>query len=232
MGDLFLKKVILISIGIFMLFALVISFFASFFVVRARNEKMYLQGKIIYIDAGHGGKDNGASVDNVMEDSINLKISGYLCELLMDIGVHILMSRTSDYDLASLYQKNRKREDLNNRVKYINDSKPDLFISIHLNTYATSDVNGAQVFYQSNNEDSKEMANYIQQSLNVLTNKSRNIKSGDYFILNKTAPLGVLVECGFLSNSYERGKLNSEDYQYKVAKYIQKGIVDYFQKNH
>lgn len=225
-----MKKFIFLLSAAFMLFVLVISGFVSFFDVSAKNEKIYLQGKVVYIDAGHGGRDNGASVDNVMEDSINLKISGYLCELLMDIGAYVLMSRTSDYDLASIYQKNRKREDLNNRVKYINDSKPDLFISVHLNTYPTNDVNGAQVFYQNDNIESKEVANYIQHSLNVLTNKNRNIKSGDYFILNKTEPLGVLVECGFLSNSYERGRLNSEDYQYKVAKYIKSGIVEYFKQ--
>ena len=186
-----------------------------------------LINKIIFIDAGHGGKDNGASVDGVMEDNINLNISEYLYESLLQEGAYVLMSRTNDYDLASMYQKNRKREDLNNRVKYINKSQPDIFISIHLNTYPSNNVKGAQVFYQ-NNDNSKMLAEYLQNTLNVFMNNKRKVKRGDYFILNNTSSTGVLIECGFLSNDDERSKLNTSQYQQKLSNNIKKGIIDYF----
>lgn len=195
--------------------------------IRAREIKNNaLNDKIIYIDAGHGGKDNGASVDNIIEDSINLAISEFLLEELMKDGAYVLMSRTNDYDLASMYQANRKREDLNNRVKYINNSKPDLFISIHLNTYLSSSVSGAQVFYQ-NSEKSKRLAEMIQSQMNELNKNPKKVKIGDYFILNNTHPVGVLIECGFLSNEEEREKLNTGNYQMKIAKKIKDGIVNY-----
>lgn len=196
-------------------------------VYAKQKDDVILNDKIIYLDAGHGGKDNGASVDNVLEDSINLSITSYLLEKLMHLGAHVLMSRTSDYDLASLYQKNRKREDLNNRVKYINKSNPDIFISIHLNTYASDSVNGAQVFFQ-NNENSKLLADTIQSEFNRLNEKDKKSKKGDYFILNNAKPVGVLVECGFLSNDDERNKLTDSNYQQKIATVISKGIIDYF----
>ena len=186
-----------------------------------------LINKVIFIDAGHGGKDNGASVDGVMEDNINLNISEYLYESLLQEGAYVLMSRTNDYDLASMYQKNRKREDLNNRVKYINKSQPDIFISIHLNTYPSNNVKGAQVFYQ-NNDNSKMLAEYLQNTLNVFMNNKRKVKRGDYFILNNTSSTGVLIECGFLSNDDERSKLNTSQYQQKLSNNIKKGIIDYF----
>lgn len=218
---------------------IIISFCLSFlflinvaFVVAIAKEKKYskidnLSYRTIYIDPGHGGKDNGASVENVLEDNINMKISGYLMELLIDSNNRVLISRTGDYDLASVYQKNRKKEDLKNRVNYINDSNPDIFISIHLNTFSSSSVNGGQTFYQ-NNEKSKNLADCIQNEFNQLSSLNKKAKLGDYYILNNTKPIGVLLECGFLSNPEDRKNLNNENYQRKVANTIYKGIIKYF----
>ena len=205
-------------------FCLVISFMK---INASSNIENSLFGKVIYIDAGHGGKDNGASVDNVLEDEINLKISEYLLETLMLHGAYVLVSRTNDYDLASFYDSNRKRNDLNKRVKYINKSKPDIFVSIHLNTYSSESVEGAQVFYQ-NNDKSKSLANFIQDELNVFSFKKRNVKFGDYFILNNTNETGVLIECGFLSNNEERRKLSTNEHQINLANKIKVGIIKYF----
>ena len=214
-------------IGI-IIFCFVITFTFAFFEINAASKReKFIVGKTVYIDAGHGGKDNGACVDSVLEDEINLKISSFLLEKLVDLGAYVLTSRSDDYDLASMYQKNRKREDLNNRVKYINNSKPDVFISIHLNTYPSNDVNGAQVFYQSN-ENSKSLAQFVQDELNVVAKRERKIKMGDYFILNNTNYLGILIECGFLSNNEERKKLVNSNYQEKIANRIKNGIINYF----
>ncbi len=231
MGEIkmFLKKILSIKLISFIVFlSMCICFFCSIIkVIGYKENESNLFGKIIYIDAGHGGKDNGAVIDDVLEDEINMKISGYLAEQLVDLGVYVLMSRTADYDLSSIYNNNKKREDLNNRVKHINSNKPDLFISIHLNSYSSSNVYGGQVFYQDNNA-SKTLADVIQSRLNTLNNKVRKIKKGDYFILNKTKYPGVIVECGFLSNVEERKKLNETSYQMKIANAIKKGIIDYY----
>ena len=94
------------------------------------NDSLFL--KSIVIDPGHGGKDNGAYYDDVLEDEINLKISLILLDLCLENNMIATITRTDDYDLASLYAKNRKNEDLKRRVKYINITEPDIFISIHL----------------------------------------------------------------------------------------------------
>ena len=221
----FLKKTYHI-IGIIILFALLICDLSR---VNAMKEQNSLFGKIIYIDAGHGGKDNGANVDNVLEDNINLNISVFLAQSLIDLGANVMMSRTSDYDLASMYDKNRKRTDLLNRVKYINKYKPDVFVSIHLNTYTSSNIKGPQVFYQ-NSESSKSLSNIIQKNLNNMTNNMRISKFGDYFILNSSKYTGVLVECGFLSNDEERIQLSDASYQKKIAYNIKNSLVEYFLK--
>ena len=75
------------------------------------------------------------------------------------------------------------------------------------------------------------MSKYIQDNLNVLTNSKKKDKYGDYYLLNKSNRIGVLVECGFLSNVEERGKLVNESYQQKIAYKISEGIVEYFDKS-
>lgn len=221
-----MKKQIILFI---IIFCYLLTIFTACIKTIAYNTTEKLNGKTIFIDAGHGGNDNGANSNNVLEDEINLKISISLAKELIDKGAYVLMSRTGDYDLASLYQTNRKREDLKKRVQMINDSKPDAFISIHLNKYQSSSIEGAQVFFQ-NNEDSKFLANAIQNQLNILCSKKRNSKQGDYYILNNASYTGVIIECGFLSNDNEREKLTTESYQNILAKKISDALSLYFMK--
>lgn len=119
------------------------------------NKVTYLPNKKVFVDPGHGGKDNGCVFYNIYEDEINLAISSYLFELLLKNNYIAYITRSDDYDLASLYSNNRKNEDLKKRVKYINNSHSDIFLSIHLNYYSSENVKGPMVYYQKNNENSK-----------------------------------------------------------------------------
>ena len=132
-----------------------------------------LIGKVILIDPGHGGRDDGASYNGIVEDEINLEIALMLQERLLEQGVYTLITRNADYDLSDMYSKNKKMKDLKERVKMINESNVDLFISLHMNVYRDDTVSGAQVFYQSNNEDSKIFAEILQKNLNEIQDKER-----------------------------------------------------------
>ena len=199
----------------------------SFVVVNAHYLEPNLVGYRIYIDAGHGGKDNGATYNNVLEDSINLNISKELIRILIDEGAQVYSSRDGDYDLASNYDRNRKAKDLKKRVSLINEIGPDVFISIHLNTYSDKDVYGGQVFFQDN-EKSKLLSEIIQRSFNKISNKEKKSKFGNYYLLNKTTSIGVIIECGFLTNENDLKKLVTQEYQKELAKLISEGIFDYF----
>ena len=131
------------------------------YILGANENNIILNGYVIYVDAGHGGKDNGAHNKDVLEDSINLSISKLLIQELVDKGAYVYSSRDGDYDLADVYDKNRKYNDLKNRVGLINKLKPHLFISLHLNTFPNENVKGGQVFFQ-NNEYSKLFASIMQ----------------------------------------------------------------------
>ena len=194
---------------------------------KEKEVNSLIMGKIILIDPGHGGKDNGASYDNVLEDEINLKIGLILYKKLLENGCFSLITRNADYDLSSMYDSNHKVKDLNNRIKMINDNMVDLFISLHLNSYSSSNVTGAQVFYQ-NNEESKKFASILQKEMNKLYLKQRKEKNGDFYILNKSKRNGVLVEMGFLSSPLDREKLLNIEYQNKIANTIYNSIKIYF----
>ena len=191
------------------------------------NKTNYLIDSVIFIDPGHGGNDNGTSYLDVFEDELNLKLSTILYEMILDDGGICYLSRVSDYDLSSMYAKNHKIEDLKKRVQYIDSLNTTLFISLHLNYYSSSKVNGIQVFYQKQNQKSKELAIFLQDILNVENQRKKQCKVGDYFILNNTTSLGVLIEYGFLSSEYDRQRLLDDNYLNHLAKLIKSSISEY-----
>ena len=175
----------------------------------------------VVIDAGHGGKDPGkVSVDGSLEKDINLQIALKLQKFLELQDVNVILTRDSDMGLYDENASNKKVQDMKNRVALIEESRPDLVISIHQNSYHEEYVHGAQVFYYAGSEKSKELAERIQQvmALELDRDNARQAKANDrYYLLKKTSAPIVIVECGFLSNYEEAQKLSSDLYQEKVA---------------
>ncbi len=185
-----------------------------------------LSGKLIVIDVGHGGKDAGTSYQNVLEKDLNLAIAFKLKDELIKSGSDVIMTREGDYDLASPDASRRKKSDFDNRIKLINDSQADLYISVHINYLDDSSYSGAQVFYEGDNN--KILATYLQEQLNMIS-YPRSIKPMPNIYMYQYLKIpGVLVECGFISNTFERKKLQDESYQQLLATTITKGVINYF----
>jgi len=188
---------------------------------------MPLSGKIIVVDAGHGGKDPGTSYGDILEKDLNLKISLFLEEELSKLGAAVIMTRDGDYDLSSANAMWRKKSDFDNRINLINNSKASLYLSIHLNYLEDARYYGAQVFY---NENNKELANYVQEYLNEKLNGNRKTKKmpANTYMYKKLKVPGLLIECGFLSNYNERELLKKSKYQQKIASSIAEAISLYY----
>lgn len=186
-----------------------------------------LQGKVIVVDAGHGGKDPGTVYKDIYEKDINLSITLYLEEYLSEYGATVILTRDSDNDLSYGETNHRKKTDFDNRIKIINNKYTDMYLSIHLNYLTNKKYYGAQVFY---NKDNENLAKSIQEYLNNNLETDREIKEipSSTYMYKKLEKRGVLIECGFLSNSSERSKLITEEYQRKVAKVIAEAIVNYY----
>ena len=176
------------------------------FKVDANNLTYPLIGKIIIIDPGHGGVDNGASYKLVYEDEINLSISLKLRNELEKNGAAVIMTREEDYDLSRPNALYRKKSDFDNRIKLINNSGADLYLSIHLNYYGNAKYYGPQVFYVNNFEENKIIAQFIQEELNKNLNTKRVIKININTNYAKLNVKGALIECGFLSNPLGKKK--------------------------
>jgi len=192
-----------------------------------------LAGKVISLDAGHGGPDGGAiSRQGVIEKDINLAITLYLRDYLQQAGAIVKMTREGDYDLAPSETKGyskRKSVDLKQRVKKIEDEQSDLFISIHMNSIPSNRWRGAQVFYYPSHPDNAGLASLIQEEIKRnLENTDRIAKTvNTVYILQAIKIPSVLVEVGFLSNTEEAILLKDEKYQRKVAASVYKGILRY-----
>ena len=185
---------------------------------------------------GHGGEDGGAvSSSGISEANINLKIALKLQNLLEQSGSTVILTRSTDeaiYDTNSDGSiREKKVSDLKNRVKIGNESSADIFVSIHLNKIPQEQYYGWQTFYKYNDEQSKKLAESIQNNLNIAIQKenhrlAKTIKN-IYIVDNIEIPIAI-VECGFLSNTEELTNLQKEEYQEKLAWGIYNGIIEYF----
>lgn len=203
--------------------------FSIFFVGTAYLKELNnkLVGKTIVIDVGHGGKDSGTTYDGISEKDINLLIAKKLEKELIKNGVNVLMVRDGDNDLSSPNVNRRKKSDFDNRIKFINGSNADMFISIHINYLGNSKYYGSQVFYTKGN---KKIAVSIQDMFRKKLGSPMKEKelSNDIYMYKKLNVPGVLIECGFLSNAKERKLLQDDDYQKKLVDAILEGIINYY----
>ncbi len=185
-----------------------------------------LSGRVILVDAGHGGTDGGARAKDSgkWEKELNLKTALALKKILEKDGATVVMTRETDMQ----YSEN-KRADLTARLDLARSFSADMLISIHMNEYRTRWESGPQVFYREGQDESRLLAGCIQEALiRVLRpDKKRTALPGDYFILSLDLP-SVLVECGFLSNPSDEALLLTQAYREKCAQAIRDGIIDYF----
>lgn len=182
--------------------------------------------RMVIIDAGHGGGDPGAiGVDGTLEKDINLNIALKLQQFIEKNGGLTIMTRVEDEMIGDT-----KREDMRNRKKLREENSGDIFVSIHLNSFPSSNCSGAQTFY-ADNDESKILAEKIQKNMvKYLDEENERIakKLTDVYLLKKVNIPSVIVECGFLSNSREEELLDDEQYQSKIAFSIFAGIMEYF----
>ena len=190
--------------------------------VSKEEKKAKKDQVVIVVDPGHGGEDPGkVGINDVLEKDLNLQIAKKVKKLLEEAGIKIVMTRTNDK------VPDAKKEDLNQRVLLINETKPKLALCIHQNSYPDAKIKGAQVFYHTITPEAEDVASIVQEQLRTVDpTNTRQIKENDtYFMLKNTQVPTIIVECGFLTNPDEAAKLTQEDYQDKLAQAICEGVV-------
>ncbi|MCQ4925714.1 N-acetylmuramoyl-L-alanine amidase family protein [Tissierella carlieri] len=192
-----------------------------------KDENVKTSDRLIVIDAGHGGKDPGAtSINKRREKDLNLSVSLKLNDALKAQGYNTIMTRDTD-EFIDLYE----------RARIANDNYADVFVSIHGNSHDNKSIAGIQVLYcpatQSEKKeiDQHPFAKIIMDELLKATGAVDKgiIQRPNLVVLRETKMPAVLVETGFLSNSAEENLLFTEEYQYKIVNAIIKGIEKYFE---
>ncbi len=228
------KKNVILAAAFILLAAIVLN--VTFFSDHTAVNSVPITNRTIVLDPGHGGEDGGAVGSNgTVEKEINLQVALKVQALLEQNGCSVFMTRSEDvsiHDKGEEKNRNRKISDLDNRKKMPGDYKADAFVSIHMNLYPQQQYHGAQVFYAETPESSMQLAQFIQDEMreDVDSANNREIKEakGNIYVLDKSKVPSVVVECGFLSNPEEEQKLQTEEYQQKLAFAIYSGIIKFF----
>lgn len=179
---------------------------------------------VLVLDAGHGGEDGGAvSLTGVPESQINLAIVQKLDLLLGLCGRAPVVLRQEDvslHDPSADTLREKKASDLKNRAAAVEETENGVLLSIHQNMFTNAKYHGAQVFYAPT-QGSQEFAVYTQEVLRQAVDPANERQAkpipDTVYLMNHITRPAILVECGFLSNPEEEGKLRSEGYQLQLA---------------
>ncbi|MFA6186045.1 MAG: N-acetylmuramoyl-L-alanine amidase [Phycisphaerae bacterium] len=176
-------------------------------------------GRIIVVDAGHGGKDSGAiSPNGFYEKTVNLDVALALTDLLRKQGFRVIMTRSSD-----VFIELEERANIGTRNKAV------LFISIHADSCATSSINGFSVYVARRPDwQAMKLADSINTQMSKTGIPSRGRKEADYRVLKLSQCPAVLIEMGYLSNYWEANQLRDKNMQQKIATAITGGVINYF----
>lgn len=180
-----------------------------------------LEGKKIVLDAGHGGRDIGATGQSGLEEKeITLHTIQNIEKLLLEkTRAEVILTRDEDESLS-----------LAERTKISNDHNADLFISVHYDAFETSDVSGITTYYSEDKD--RQLANLIhgkifKQNMEV---RDRGVSFGDYHVLRENESPSILLELGFISNKEDEQRMQSLEFQTNTSNLIAEGIIEYLSK--
>lgn len=218
------------------------------------TQEFGLTAKTIVIDAGHGGKDPGGGIGNIIEKPIVLSISKKVGAILSTKGYTVRLTRDTDRYIP-----------LKERTDYATRHKADLFLSIHANASENPKAHGIETYYldvtstdkdseliaarenansgysiqelesllkglivESKSEDSRRLATHVQRELVAATGAAdRGVKHARFVVLIGTRVPAILIETGFITNPTEGKKLQSDEYQQKLAEAIVSGVESF-----
>lgn len=187
-----------------------------------------LDGKIITLDAGHGGSDPGAiGSDGTKEKNITLPITKMLKEILEDKGAKVYMTRTTDVDVFGPNASDA--EELQARVNVGEKYNSDMFVSLHINSSVNKNVGGFSTYYYPKTDNDLRLAKNIQSKLAANFGvDDLGVRQANFYVIKRISMPAVLVEMCFISNEKELTLMKGQWFQKKTARLIAEGIEKYF----
>lgn len=195
------------------------------------DAKSVLKGKIICIDPGHGGTDVGAighiGGKDVYEKNITLSIALPLRDMLTSAGAKVVMTRDTDKDVYGPWAD--ADPELEARCDIANEAHADAFVSIHIDSFSNSSVDGTTAYYNAKSSKDLLLAQMMHQAtMNSLSIPDRGVKSNDFYVNVYTTMPSVLMEMGFITNDHRVKMLTSSWGPRGIAQSLFNGLVNYF----
>jgi len=211
-----------------------------------KSKKITKYSPTIIVDAGHGGKDVGASSKGIIEKNITLALSLKLKKQLARRGYRVYMTRSRDKHLT-----------LRERTDYANAKKGKLFISLHTNAAprrrANYIYNGIEVFYlqgrsrrtrYSNRKiytgswkkaKSRQICKDVKSGMLSCVRKEykvrdKGVKRRNFWVLRGTKMPSLLIESGYITDKVEGKRLTNDYYQNLLVQGIVNGVDKYFKR--
>ncbi len=180
----------------------------------------------LVVDAGHGGKDNGAvGVNGILEKDINLAISKKIKQLAGEYKIDVVLTRDDDKYMSP-----------QEKVQFAETQNANAFISMHVNTTEPGKTKaadaGMEVYVSKENQhfdDSKLLGSAVLQSLKnnfeVATYLSES-NTGIWVLKANTLP-AILVELGYIDDNNDAANLTNDKKVEQMARKILEGIALY-----
>jgi N-acetylmuramoyl-L-alanine amidase len=179
---------------------------------------------LIVIDPGHGGSDDGAMHNGLVEKELNLDISKRLRAILLARGWQVKMTRDTDVDVFA--PNDSARDDLQARCDVANHAGARLFVSVHTNSFTSADQDGTTTYYFK--ADSYGLAQSVHARLAAaLPTTDDGIHKDNFYVIHHTKMPAILVETAFLSNPADAALLKTSSFLQKIAVGIADGIGDF-----
>jgi N-acetylmuramoyl-L-alanine amidase len=180
-----------------------------------------LAGKLVVLDAGHGGRDEGAvSPSGLKEKDITLALALRLTELLRAEGCRVVLTRTTD-EWVPMYDRPEKADAMG----------AEYFISLHANANVAPEAAGAACyFFQRNHyysEKGERLADYLGGRLSEAGVRFLGSFGRNYAMLREPQAIAVLVEPLFLTNREEEAAVKRPDGIERLAVALLAGLEGY-----
>ncbi|MCX7799352.1 MAG: N-acetylmuramoyl-L-alanine amidase [Fimbriimonadales bacterium] len=194
-----------------------------FSLVRPEVGDGKLAGKVVVVDAGHGGSDPGAKAPGggVLEKDLNLAMALEIAGQLTRHGADVILTRASDVFLP-----------LKERSEIANRAKASFFVSVHVNSNRVANSrSGTMVFHHKTDPVGQLLADCIQREIgavsglpNLGTWSDGRIYASGFAVLRYATMPAVLLELGFINHGADLRRIRTEDFRKKVASAVVRGL--------
>ncbi|MDD5264838.1 MAG: N-acetylmuramoyl-L-alanine amidase [Candidatus Bipolaricaulis sp.] len=172
---------------------------------------------VIALDAGHGGKDPGGVVGDLLEKNVNLAIVKRVqAQMESDPKMRPYVTRTVDVYIP-----------LEERIRRAEEAKASIYLTIHVNSFDLPEVVGMETWVDSTRKDADPswvLASMVLESISAATGgRNRGVRSQELY-LQRTKMPAIAVEVGYITNPNERALLADPVYQDKIALGILNGL--------